>query len=80
VFELLGLKGEIDPERLRVRDEFEKALKLYQTRKFNEAKEIFSGLAAGGDPTSEVFEMRCNNFIKESPPPEWNGVWVMLRK
>ncbi|MFC1528583.1 CHASE2 domain-containing protein [Candidatus Latescibacterota bacterium] len=80
VFELMGVKGEVDPERLRRRDEFEAAIKLYQEKKFTEAKELFTRLQTEGDETSEVFKKRCDDFIKEPPPPEWNGVWVMKRK
>jgi len=80
VFELLGVKGEVPREKLMIRDEFEAALKLYQNRHFAEAKEEFSRLAAEGDQTSDVFDFRCKQFMEEPPPPDWNGIWVMLRK
>ena len=80
VFELLGIKGEVNAEKLRWRDEFQEALTLYQQRNFMEARNIFARLNDEGDHTSDVFKMRCEEFIINPPPPEWNGVWVMQRK
>lgn len=80
VFELLGPVGECDPKLLKWRDEFEAALKLYRNREFQDAITVFQRLADEGDETSDVFAWRCQGFIKEPPPSEWNGVWVMLRK
>ncbi len=80
VFELLGFAGQTDSKLLQWRDEFESALQLYRNREFHDAKAVFDRLGADGDPTSEVFAGRCERFIKDPPPPEWSGVWVMLRK
>ncbi|MFC1490609.1 CHASE2 domain-containing protein [Candidatus Latescibacterota bacterium] len=80
IYELIGLKSEVSDDKMRVIAEFEKGLELYQTRKFNDALEIFSKLFADGDKPSGVFIRRCNDFIKEPPPSDWGGVWVMKRK
>jgi adenylate cyclase len=80
VYELLGLKGDIPPEKLTICSEFERAGELYRERRFEEALEIYSRLAKEGDGPSEVFEGRCRQFMTEPPQPEWDGVWVMLRK
>jgi len=80
IYELLGLKGEVDNNMLRKRDEFEESLKLYKKRKFSEAMTIFSRLLKEGDKPSGVFKRRCEDFITSPPPPDWNGVWVMKRK
>ncbi len=80
IYELLGLKGEVDNDKLRQRDEFEEALKLYQKRKFNEAMTIFSRLSDERDNPSGKFKKRCKDFITSPPPQDWNGVWVMKRK
>ena len=79
VYQLLGLKGEVDGETLRIRDDLEAALRLYCGGQFEEALQVFSRLTEGGDVSSEVFRDRCEEFIA-SPPPEWNGVWVMKSK
>ncbi len=80
VYELLGVKGELSDDTLRNRDAFEKALSLYQARDFHQAKNILSTLAENGDEPSRAFIDRCENFIKNPPPPDWNGVWIMMRK
>lgn len=80
IYELLGLKGEVDKDKLRRRDEFEESLKLYQKRKFSEAMTIFSRLLEEGDKPSIVFKRHCEDFITSPPPPDWNGLWVMKRK
>lgn len=80
VYELIGMKGSVPPESLRMRDEFESALALYRSRKFTEAKAVFDRLYVKGDPTSGVFAERCADFMANEPAPDWNGVWVMLRK
>ncbi|MFC1694371.1 CHASE2 domain-containing protein [Candidatus Latescibacterota bacterium] len=80
VYELLGIKGEIEQEKFRMRDEFEKALKLYRSGQFKQALELFEHLSDNGDEVSSVFIRRCQNFIEEPPPSDWNGIWVMQRK
>jgi len=80
VYELMGVAGDVDPERLRRRDEFENALTLYREQRFTEAREIFTRLAAEGDGTSEMFLERCEIFIAEPPPSDWDGVWTMTSK
>ena len=80
VYELLGVRGYVPPEKLRICREFEHAGELYRGRRFEKALEIYSRLAKEGDGPSEVFEGRCRQFIAEPPPSDWNGVWVMLRK
>ncbi len=80
IYELIGLKGEVDNEKLRIRDEFEEALRLYHKKEFKEAENIFARLLEDGDKPSEVFKKRCEEFIQSPPPPDWAGVWVMLRK
>lgn len=80
VYELLGIKGEVPFKILRIRDEFERAAGMYRESCFAEAMKIFSQLSQDGDETSEVFKNRCQQFLIEEPPPDWNGVWVMKRK
>ncbi|MDP2984480.1 MAG: adenylate/guanylate cyclase domain-containing protein [Candidatus Latescibacter sp.] len=80
IYELLGVKGNVNPEILRLRDEFEQALDFYRKREFQEAGSIFARLHEEGDGASGVMRMRCDHFLSEPPPPEWDGVWKMLRK
>ena len=80
IYELLGVKGEVDDDTLRNRDAFEKAMSLYQSRDFHQANNMFRTLAENGDESSRIFIGRCENFLENPPPPDWDGVWVMRRK
>jgi adenylate cyclase len=80
VYELLGLKGEVNEKVIINRDKYEDALHLYMKRNFTEAMNTFSILAQEGDKASEILSGRCENFIKNPPVDEWDGVWVMMRK
>ncbi|MFC1512320.1 adenylate/guanylate cyclase domain-containing protein, partial [Candidatus Latescibacterota bacterium] len=80
IYELMGFADGLSEERMQWRDEFEHTLTLYQNRDFERALTRFAELARAGDAPSEVFRIRCEQFIAKPPPPEWNGVWVMMRK
>ncbi|MBF0473190.1 MAG: adenylate/guanylate cyclase domain-containing protein, partial [Nitrospirae bacterium] len=60
---------------------FEEGLKLYRTQRFVEAKEIFQDLYKDkGDLTSSVYIKRCEEFISNPPPADWDGVYVATSK
>ncbi len=80
VYELMGIAGEIDSERLRRRDDFEAAIELYRQQRFTEAKEMFARLADEDDYAAGVFAGRCDTFLAEPPEPRWDGVWTMTSK
>jgi len=80
IYELLGMKGDVDPEMLRKRNEFEDALNYYRDGKFDRALEKFTLLTGEGDPPSPVMKERCEHFIKNPPSGEWKGVWKMESK
>ena len=66
----------------RVLEFYNKGLQLYKERKFEEALGLFRQ-AAEADPTdgpSKLYIGRCEVFIKESPPADWDGVFVMKTK
>lgn len=61
---------------------FQEGFELYHARKFEEAGIKFQEalLARPGDPVSEIYIERCAEYVKEPPPPEWDGVYVMKTK
>lgn len=72
VFEVLGERGyELKP----MEQHFTKGLNLYREGKFLKALSVFAE-AADNDPPCRVFLDRCQYFLKNPPPAEWNGVWV----
>lgn len=63
-------------------DEYQKGYLLYSQKNFAEAKVHFEKTQAlrGEDPLSEVYIERCNEYIADPPPADWDGVYVMKTK
>ena len=61
---------------------FIKAYDLYLSKKFIEAKELFKQIIAqsGPDPVCDVYIERCDEYVSEPPPLDWDGVYVMKTK
>lgn len=73
IYELVAKQGEETAERNAKRQSFDEALRLYRGKKFAEAKEKFEGWAEDGP--SKIFAGRCEEFIKNPPSADWDGVW-----
>nr|WP_232369215.1 hypothetical protein [Leptospira abararensis] len=58
------------------------ALSLYKSRKFAEAKEEFKkGLAIHPqDGPTKLYIERCDDYIADPPPEDWDGVYNMKTK
>lgn len=70
-----------DTEELRkLKADFDRAMELYFGKQFEEALEAFSKLHEEGDATSEVFAERCEIYMKEPPPEDWDGSFTMTSK
>ncbi len=82
VFEVLGLKGEVDPVRLQVRDRFEEGLAAFRERRFIPAGVSFQAALSlyPDDAPSRVFAERCRRYAADPPPPAWDGVFEMQTK
>jgi adenylate cyclase len=78
IYELLGLKGAVDSDRLRRRDVYEKALGLYFARSFGEARALFAGIAHDGarDEAAAMMATRCDAFAARPLPSGWDGVFA----
>ncbi|HQS15485.1 adenylate/guanylate cyclase domain-containing protein [Reyranella sp.] len=61
---------------------WEKAREAYVAGRFEEALAGFQAAAAmrEEDPPSHVFIGRCERFLREGVPAEWDGTWYMDRK
>jgi class 3 adenylate cyclase/CHASE2 domain-containing sensor protein len=76
VYEILGRKGEVDPQKLQIVDLFNEGVGKYRERHWDEAISFF-GQALKLDPTegpSAVYLKRCQNFILSPPPEDWDAV------
>jgi adenylate cyclase len=82
IFELLGRKGQVDGERLALRDAFEEALAAYRRKDWKEAHAGFEGCLkiVPGDGPSKVFLSRIVQFWTKAPSPDWDGVWSLVEK
>lgn len=67
---------------LKALEHYNKGLQLYKTRKFNEAIEEFQEAIRlkPQDGPSLLYIERCENFLKNPPPPDWDGVYTMTTK
>jgi hypothetical protein len=61
---------------------YNEGLALYKKREFKMAAEIFKKALTikKDDGPSQVYLERCQHFIEEPPPPDWDGVYVMKTK
>ena len=81
IFELIG-EGKVPEDWTLCLEKFNAGFNLYHEKKFSEAKENFSAALAArpGDPVSELYIERCDDYLKELPPEHWDGVYVMKTK
>jgi len=82
VFELIGVKGDISPERAELRTLYENGLACYRECKWGEARDAFKECLKidPQDAPSLVFVDRIG--ILEGQPLEepWDGVWTLTEK
>jgi adenylate cyclase len=77
IYELLGERGKVDKLKLQFRYEFEKGLKLYYDKKWQEALIIFKKLEENtSNLSAKLYINRCNEFILHPPDNDWKGVYV----
>ncbi|PIZ71372.1 hypothetical protein COY07_05015 [Candidatus Peregrinibacteria bacterium CG_4_10_14_0_2_um_filter_43_11] len=74
IYELVGKKGEVNDVQTAVIQSFESALVLYRKNDFTVAQQQFTALA--DDAPSKRFAKRCEEFTKNPPANDWDGVWV----
>lgn len=61
---------------------YNEGLKLYRERKFTDAVSSFRKVleVRPDDGPSKLYIERCELLIKNPPPPDWDGVFVMTTK
>lgn len=69
---------DINEQKQQIMKKFAEGLKLFYSGDFQQAQNIFSGLA-GEDPAAHSYVAKCGELI-ENPPKEWDGVWIITTK
>jgi len=82
IYELLGLRNDVDENRLRNRKLYEEALECYFARSFQDARRIFGQIAENcpGDKAVLLMIKRCDTILTMELPPDWDGVFVYTFK
>jgi adenylate cyclase len=77
VFEIMGRKGEITPEQLRLCDHYARGLAAYRARQWDEAASAFNAAleAVPGDGPARTMVERVAVFRASPPPENWDGAW-----
>jgi adenylate cyclase len=78
VFELIGVKGAVEPELIAARDRYESALNDYFNRRFYDAIIGFHEALDQNpkDRAAQILLTRCRVLAQSPPPAEWTGTYV----
>jgi len=76
IFEVM----EDTPELRKLKEEFDKAMNMYFGQEFSGALALFKKLSEEGDPTSGIFVERCELYMENPPPSDWDGAFTMTSK
>lgn len=82
IYELISEKA-LPPNDDESLKHFKEGYSLYYKKSFKDAIEAFekaNSLKPQGDPCSELYIQRCQDFIDTPPPEDWDGVFVMKTK
>jgi adenylate cyclase len=81
IYELLSEKGKLSEKQKDFKKHYEEGLELYFNKKWNPAIKSFkSALKIKKDKACDELILRCQNFNKNPPPKDWDGVWEMKTK
>jgi adenylate cyclase len=82
VYELLAPAGALAPARLAQLQSYEEAVELYRARQWKEAERLLAALEreAPSDGPIALYRQRSLTAIETPPPPDWDGVHVMMTK
>jgi len=81
IYELLSIKGNLDKKQLDFVQKCEEGLDLYFMKKWKPATKLFQdALKIKDDAVCHLFINRCNEFVKNPPPNDWDGIWEMQSK
>lgn len=82
IFELISLTDDLSPEQRTFLDLSNQGMELYLARKWEEAISILKKAQQiiPDDLPSRIIIKRCDEFIQNPPPKEWQGIMVLHDK
>lgn len=82
IFELVDELSTISRETADFFDEFEEAMQSFEARDWPKALERFNALAAKrpADGPSRLYVGRCEAYLQDPPPDDWDGVFNLTSK
>jgi len=82
IYELLGIKGQLDRVALEARDQYEVALQKYFVQDFESAMTLFEAALKlrPMDKACEVLRLRCQNLVVDPRRNDWSGVFEAAEK
>jgi Adenylate and Guanylate cyclase catalytic domain len=82
VFEIMGRKGELTPDRLLLRTRYSEGLAAYRARNWDQARRAFKAAleAVPFDGPSTTLANRVDNLQPNPPAADWDGSWHLDRK
>ena len=82
VYELMERRGKLDEERTELVARYNRGLELYKALKFKEAIDAFREAVeiAPLDGPSLTYIDRCEDYLQQPPPSDWDGVYTLTSK
>jgi adenylate cyclase len=82
IYELIGRPAEITDDTMEILSRFAAARALYQARKWQEAQNTFQSILEKWptDGPSRTYWKRCQEYLFDEPPLNWDGVFTMDHK
>jgi len=82
IYELVCEVASLTPEIEMQLDCFESARKLYQGRRWSEAQSAFQSIIDRWpeDGPARAYWKRCQEYLFDEPPANWDGVFTMTHK
>ena len=81
IYELLSRKNVLTKKQKNFVRLYESGLEFYFKKEWKQAIKTFKeALKVMDDTASQIFINRCQEFLTNPPPKEWDGVWEMETK
>ncbi len=78
VYELIGIRNEVNVRTKREMELFEEALDFYRNRKWTQAEDAFQALP--NDAAAVLYLQRVQRLKRNPPPDDWDGVFELKAK